>query len=218
MRLYLSSFRLGHHPAELLRLLQGATRIAVILNAADFLSPDRRTLSKEADFALLTNLGLEPQELNLRHYFGSPEGLRRALSDFDLLWVRGGNSFVLRRAFRESGADQVIPELSADDHLVYAGYSAGVCILAPSLRGIERVDDPGVVPEGYPGAVAWEGLGVMPYSVAPHFQSDHPESPAINQVVEYFAAHNIPYLALRDGEVIVRDGASETVFTIGPSA
>jgi len=214
MRLYLSSFRLGHHPAELLRLLAGGTRIAVILNAGDFLEPDRRTLAKEADFALLTDLGMAPEELDLRHYFGDAEGLRTALANFDTVWVRGGNSFILRRAFRASGADVVIPEFLAQDGLVYAGYSAGVCILGPSLRGIELVDDPAVVPEGYPGAVVLEGLGVLPYSVAPHYRPEHPESPAIDQVVSYFVENQMPFVALRDGEVIVREGDAEVIWRL----
>lgn len=32
-------------------------------------------------------------------------------------------------------------ELLTADTLVYAGYSAGPCVLSPSLRGLELVDD-----------------------------------------------------------------------------
>ena len=49
----------------------------------------------------------------------------------------------------------------------------------------------------------WEGLGLLEYSIAPHYRSDHPESEAIETVVAYFEQHGIPYRALRDGEAII---------------
>ena len=32
--------------------------------------------------------------------------------------------------------------LLADDAVAYGGYSAGICVLAPTLRGLEGVDNP----------------------------------------------------------------------------
>ncbi|MEK9181876.1 MAG: hypothetical protein AAB786_02535 [Patescibacteria group bacterium] len=37
----------------------------------------------------------------------------------------------------------------------------------------------------------------------PHFDSDHPESEAINKEIEFCQQNNIPYKAIRDGEVII---------------
>ena len=47
--------------------------------------------------------------------------------------------FMLRYALYRSGADAVFRELLAADALVYAGYSAGPCVLSPSLRGRRRI-------------------------------------------------------------------------------
>jgi dipeptidase E len=58
---------------------------------------------------------------------------------------RYADVFMLRYALDRSGADAVFRELLAADALVYAGYSAGPCVLSPSLRGLELVDDPGAV-------------------------------------------------------------------------
>jgi hypothetical protein len=82
-------------------------------------------------------------------------------------------------------------------------YSAGSCILGPTLDGIHLVDPPDLPAKGYGTEIIWEGLGFLPYSIAPHFKSDHPESAMIDGVVEYFEARGLPYLALRDGESIV---------------
>ncbi len=213
MRLYLSSFRVGRRPDELLRLLGGRTRAAVIANAVDFKGAGERAESVARELSDLAALGLDPVEVDLRAYFDG--GMApHALDEFDLLWVRGGNAFILRRALRLSGADEIVLRLLADDVLVYAGYSAGPVILGESLRGFERVDPADVVPAGYPPATPiWEGLGVLPYAVVPHYKSDHPESAAIDDVIDALVAGDVEFVTLRDGDVIVRDGASETILS-----
>ncbi len=213
MRLYLSSVGLGPRRTELTRLAQGGKRAGVILNAYDFRTPERRAASLEFEMRELADLGLEPEEIDLRQWFGRPDGLRETLSGFDVLYVRGGSVFVLGRALAASGADRVLPELLAEDAFVYSGYSAGICLLGPTLRGIEgHVDDPAFVPDGYPDTpTPWDGLGVLPYAIAPHYRSDHPESAEIDHTVTYFIDHHIPFVALRDGEAIVVDDAGTRV-------
>ncbi|MGH8178822.1 MAG: Type 1 glutamine amidotransferase-like domain-containing protein, partial [Steroidobacter sp.] len=93
----------------------------------------------------------------------------------------------------------------SDGDFVYGGYSAGSCVLAPSLKGIEVVDPPELVPTGYEPEVIWDGLGVLSYCIAPHFDSEHPESLLIDDVVDYFERHGISYRTLRDGEAIILD-------------
>jgi dipeptidase E len=211
MRLYLSSFRNGNQPEELLRLLGGGRRTALLMNAVDFLDPTAREAQTHQEMELLRSIGLDPTELDLRRYFGKPDELQEAVQPFDLVWVRGGNCFVLRRAFRHSGMDELTTELLARDALVYGGYSAGIDMLTPSLHGAELVDDPTIVPAGYDSAIIWECLGLVPYAIAPHYKSDHPESAAVDKSVEYFIDHHIPFVALRDGEAIVVDGGAQKV-------
>ena len=211
MRLYLSSYRIGNHPAALQRLLNGKQRTAFIANAVDYHQQTERAERVSRGIEELRLIDLDPVEIDLRNYFAQPDALRESLNKFDLLWVRGGNSFILRRAFRKSGADRVIVDLLKNDSLVYGGYSAGIDMLTPTLRGIDLVDDPKLVPSGYDLAVIWDGLGILPYSIAPHYKSDHPESAAIDQSVTYLIDHHLLFIALRDGEVIVRDGEVESV-------
>jgi dipeptidase E len=211
MRLYLSSFRLGNKPSELVRLLKGRQRTAMILNADDYKNAEDRGASLERESDDLRGIGLEPIELDLRDYFGKSSELRARLPSFDLLWVRGGNSFILRRALRQSGGDVVIKDLLARDGLVYGGYSAGAVVLTPSLRGVELVDDPNVVPEGYNAPIIWDCLGILAYQLLPHYKSDHPESADTDRSLEYLVDNHIPFVALRDGEAIVRDGLREIV-------
>jgi len=211
MRLYLSSFRLGNKPEELLILLAGRKRTAIILNAMDMVGSEDRAASLKREVVDLKNIGLEPTELDLRNYFAKPDELKQTLSRFDLVWVRGGNAFILRRAFRQSGADKAIKELLESDAIVYGGYSAGIDMLTPSLHGAELVDDPNIVPDGYDSSIIWDCLGVLSYAIAPHYKSDHPESAAIDKSVEYLIVNHISFIALRDGEAIIRNGDKELV-------
>lgn len=124
--------------------------------------------------------------------------------------MRGGNTFVLRQAMRLSGFETLIREL-VDTDFLYGGYSAGVCVLAPSLTGLQQVDDATLTP--YPNSeVIWDGIGLLDYLVLPHFESDHPESADIDKEVEYCRREGIPFKTLRDGEVIVveSDSARQT--------
>jgi dipeptidase E len=211
VQLYLSSFRLGNRPEALLDLLAGRTRVAAITNADDYKTGADRIASFERERTDLASLGLEASELDLRDFFGEQARLGQYLAQFDLLWVRGGNSFILRRAMRASGADDAIRELLLTDSIVYAGYSAGPCMLAPSLHGAELVDDPLDIPAGYDREIIWDCLGILPYSLLPHYRSDHPESPLIDKSVEYMIDEHIPFVALRDGEALVRDGAEDLI-------
>jgi dipeptidase E len=209
MRLYLSSFRNGNKPDELIKLLDRGRHTALINNAVDFVDTDERFSKLGDEIERLKSIDLEPTEIDLRSYFDSPEGLKEKLAEFDLIWVRGGNAFVLRRAFRQSGADKAIAELLAEDKIVYGGYSAGIDMLTPSLHGAELVDDPDIVPDGYEPDTVWEGLNLLPYAIAPHYKSNHPESAAVDKSIEYLIDNHIPFIALRDGQAVVVDGGQE---------
>lgn len=208
MRLYLSSFRMGDHPEHLLALTgQDSRRAAVIANAMDDAPPDVRRAGIELELAALAGFGLEAAELDLRGYFGPRQLLRRDLAGFGLAWLRGGNAFMLRYALRRSGADAVLAGLLAADALVYAGYSAGACVLSPSLRGLELVDDPAAVTRAYGSPPVWDGLALLTESFVPHYRSPgHPETAAIERVVARYRADGIPYRALYDGQALLING------------
>lgn len=214
MRLYLSSFRFGDHTNKLHELLKGGTRVALIGNSMDFLEGQARSDSINQEIERLKGIGFDPAEVDLRDYFDNPGDLKQKLEQFDLVWARGGNAFILARAFLQSGADKILRELLDKDVLAYGGYSAGVCILTPSLKGLETVDDPRVIPEGYQEREIWGGLGVLPYAVAPHYKSDHPESSMINDSVQYFIDNHMPFVALRDGEVIINNNDSFIIHSL----
>src|SRR5437667_9897786 len=160
MHLYLSSFLLGNRANELVSLVR-TRKAAIIANALDNVEGDVRRGYTQGQIEELTKLGFHAQEVDLRDYFGGPGGLARRLNDVGLVWVTGGNSFLLRRAMRQSGFDEYIVERKGNDSLVYGGFSAGACVAAPTLRGIHLVDVPEASAEGYANGVIWHGSGLI---------------------------------------------------------
>jgi len=177
-------------------------KIAVIANAIDNNGEERsKKVQKEIDD--LKTLGLQPVEVDLRNYFGKKDDLKKAIEEFAGVWVRGGNTFILTRAYSYSGFDELLKEKLPDKNFVYAGYSAGICVLSPTLKGLDIVDDPHIIPKKYKPHIIWEGLGFVNYAIEPHYRSNHPESSDIEKEVQYCIDNKILFIALRDGEVII---------------
>lgn len=213
MRLYLSSFRMGDHPEHLAALVgKDGRRAVVIANAMDDAPPDVRRAGVELELAALADLGFDAAELDLRGYFDQEQRLRHDLDGVCLAWLRGGNVFMLRYALFRSGADTVFRDLLAADALVYAGYSAGPCVLSPSLRGLELVDDADAVTRIYGSQPLWDGLALLHEAFVPHFQSPgHPETAAIELVVTRYRAEGIAYRTLHDGQALLVNGPGTVI-------
>ena len=206
MKLYLSSYRLGNYGELLAREVSGKKKIGVIFNALDA-STDTAKLkeSVQREFSDLKALGLDPHQIDLRDYFEENSALGDLLEQFNALWVVGGNSFVLRRAFSKSGLDQILlRKNNGDTEFLYGGYSAGVVVLTPSLKGIHLMDEPECIPPGYSEEIIWTGLSIVPFSIVPHYRSVHHETELADKAISFMIEHKIPFIALRDGEVYFR--------------
>jgi dipeptidase E len=210
MRLYLSSFDVGTQPDELVKLVGRAGRIAIIVNALDH-RPEARDHWLADQTGKLAALGFDVAELDLRNYFGQPGALDAVLSAFGVVWINGGNAFILRRAMKQSGFDGIVRRYLEKDAIVYAGFSAAAVVCFDSLRGLEITDDPNEVPLGYDPDIVWAGLGLVPFAMVVHFKSDHPESTSADRELAFYEANGIPYRSLRDGEVFVLDKGVERI-------
>jgi len=183
MRLYLSSYRLGDH-AEKLKELVGKTsaRVAVSVNACDNLPALARKILLRRELKDMRNLGFVAEELDLRIYFNK-KGLLKKMKTYDLVWFSGGNTFLLVKAFKQSGFDEVIEQLIRPGSLVYAGYSAAFSALSPSLHGVELVDNPNVKATGYDKGIIWESYGLIDFYPIVHFRSNHHESALVEKKI-----------------------------------
>lgn len=206
MKLYLSSFRTGERFDELVAALAPGAKVAVVSNAVDLIPiEDRLSYSRNVHdpLAVFQEAGFEAADLDLRRYFGAPGELEAALTGVGLVWAVGGNSFLLRKAMRLSGFDNVAVERVRAGQLIYGGWSAGAVVAGPSLKGIELMDDPEVTAAGYSGSPVWEGLRLLDYAVVPHFRSEHAEADAAERAAFHLMEAGMPFRTLRDGEVLI---------------
>lgn len=207
MKFFLSSYKFGNHPELLSSLASDNKQAAIVPNAIDFGTDlARRKNTEEYHLNILTELGYKPEILDLRKYFGKAKQLSQDFNKYGLIWVIGGNTFLLRSAMAQSGLDEILinyKQRSDKSDFIYAGFSAGVCVIGPTLKGIDIIDEPELVTSIYNQEIIWDGLGLINYSIAPHYQSDHPESPKVEEAVAYFKHHQMPYKTLQDGEVTI---------------
>lgn len=206
MKFYLSSFKVGNEAHKLQELTQnGNRRVVYISNAMDYISElEARNRYNTDDISELEMLGFKVQTLDLRDYFGKTNELEKAIKEYDVIWVSGGNAFVLVQAMKLSGLDVIIRKLYEEKaDVVYGGYSAATYILGPSLKGFHIVDNPDEKPYGEQYETIWEGLGIINYTIAPHYCSEHFESDAVGRSVKYLIDNKMLFIALRDGEAIV---------------
>lgn len=205
----LSSYKLGNEVAALQRLGQKTSgSLGYIPNALDFTraDPEQKQRHIDQEMRALRDLGFDVTVLDLRDYFGAAAELGVHLRRLGGVYICGGNCFVLRQAMHLSGFDAVLWASRDRAGLLYAGYSAGVCVLSPTLHAYAVVDDPTELPYPPLRAPLWAGLGLLSFVFLPHYRSDHPESAQIDQEIAYCIDHKLLFKTDRDGEVLILEG------------
>jgi dipeptidase E len=203
MQFYLSSIGLGRETHKLKEMLPENRLTAYIPNAIDYSSDvSRRTESNNHDMNDLRSVGFDPEILDLRDYFGKTDSLESALENFGVIWVRGGNVFVLRQAMQLSSFDVISKKLKKRA-ILYGGYSAGVCVLSPTIHGLEFMDDVSQRPYCDDIETVWEGLGLIDFSVIPHYPSNPLETDSAKPIIEYFEDNKVPFRIMSEGDVII---------------
>ena len=104
-----------------------------------------------------------------------------------------------------SGFDNYLKEIANEPDYLYSGFSAGICVLAKNLHGINLADNENADPYNY-GEIIWDGIGLIDYMPVPHYDTpDHPESHLMYDVVKYLNENNLPCKTLHDGDVIIEE-------------
>jgi dipeptidase E len=214
MKLYLSSYRVGDHADKLKELInKDGARVAVCVNALDGADLEvRNSIVLARELADITELGYLAEELDLRNYFNNDD-LDDALKQYDAVWLSGGNTFILAKAFKQSGFDKLFHTRFKSGDLVYAGYSAAFCVLSDDLHGVELVDDKDAEAEGYEPGEIWKGLGIIDFYPIVHFRSNHHESDDVEKEYNYVVENNIPHKTFKDGDVYLVNGDDTKVLS-----
>lgn len=208
MKLYLSSYRVGKNISFLRKWIsENDNKIVVIPNALDEIEDSNEKNSVIMDRCSdLGKLGFEIEILDLEKYFDKKDELKEYLKDKKSFYVLGGNVFILNRAMKLSGFDNYLLDKIDDDSILYSGFSAGICVLAQNLSGLDLVVNPNF--DSYnSGIVTMKGIGILDYLPVPHYKSNHPASKVIDEVIKYLDKKNLNYRTLCDGDVIIESTA-----------
>ncbi len=124
--------------------------------------------------------------------------LNSILSDKDIIFMNGGNTFYLLYWIRKSGLDKLLPKL-LDEGKFYVGVSAGSYVACPTIEaaGWKHVDKNKV------GLTDLTALDLVPFLISAHFEESYRQ--IINDAAK---TTKYPIVALYDGQAILVEGNS----------
>lgn len=132
------------------------------------------------------------------------KSLRQDLSQFQVIFVSGGNTFYLLSEVLKSGFDVVIKEL-LNKNVVYIGSSAGSMLMGPDLNHLTTVDHPEVVRE----LTDYTCLNLIKERILPHLGNPK----YADRHGELLANWGNKILPLRDDQVLIVNGDNIEVIT-----
>jgi dipeptidase E len=135
----------------------------------------------------------------------------RALGRADAIFVGGGNSFRLLKAFQESGLVDAVRE-RVRDGTPYLGASAGTNLACPTIRTTN--DMPIVEPRSL------AALGLVPFQINPHYAEADPASALQaetrdQRIEEFLQENDVPVVGLREGAWL--DARDASIVLGGPT-
>jgi dipeptidase E len=179
------------------------------LDAIRELLADRRTVHF-APFALADHEGytarvaaaLEPLGVDVVGLGGGADA-RRLLDEAEVLFVGGGNTFRLLKAFQQLDVLERVRRRVEDGTLAYMGSSAGTNHACPTVRTTN--DMPIVETAGF------EAFGLVPFQINPHYQapptgSTHMGETREQRIREFLEENDVPVLGMREGSWLRRRG------------
>lgn len=128
--------------------------------------------------------------------------IRKDLSEFDFIYMEGGDTPYLMEQSVKSGFDKLVKELVKEK--IYIGTSAGSIIMGPVIPGyLTEDEDSGSTP----------GYGIVNFTVAPHWGDDYYSKKYLGGRLERaIREHKPPIVLLRDSQYIhMKDGQFQIV-------
>lgn len=189
---------------ELLGKTKGSeVKMALIENAADVDDGEKKWMYRNRDDFL--SLGIQVDYVGLKEYLNKKDSLKSRLSEADIVWLGGGNTYYLRWVLQETQADQVIRELVIAGK-AYGGGSAGAIVAGPTIKYFEKADNPEKAPEHLT-----EGLSLTDVVTVPHWQNEKYGHTMRHDVLANLELNGYKTVCLTDEQALVVDGDTQTV-------
>ena len=197
MKLYLSSYRIPDIKkfADFVGKDAEDIKFGLVLNSKDYRDKEYREEKLVELMEYFSAFGFDVEEIDLRDYSESDE-LEKKLMQFDVVWMNGGNTYMLRYMLSKSGCDSILRSV-LEKGVVYGGDSAGAVVVGPTLKYYSGADDPAVVDNAI-----YEGLGLVDFSVLPHWASAE-YAPVLDKIESSLNTDGIKTIRLTDEEFIL---------------
>lgn len=203
MKLYLSSDGLGNKKYILEEWKkENDNKILVVPNAKDYLSEKERREKIEEKTRDLIEMGFEIEVLDLKKYF-SGKNLEDDIKNYHCFYIIGGNVFILRKAMQLSKFDVYLKEISKKDRYLYIGFSAGSCVLSPTLKYIDILDEPINIYND--DNVIYDGLNLINYIFVPQHKSNKGINHKVEKMIKKLDENNMKYKVLSESDTIIED-------------
>ncbi len=167
-------------------------KVLFIPTAADTYAADNRQWF-DADRNKFLELGFQIEDYDIKDK--TEVELRKKLSEVDIIFVSGGNTFYLLEHVKKSGFDKVLRELKDSDK-IYIGSSAGSIIMGPVIRPIQAFDHP---KEAH--LDNYNAIGLVDFVILPHWGRDKYKEKQAAVIKEY--GHKYKLKPIKDGEMVV---------------
>lgn len=131
----------------------------------------------------------------------STKSLEEKLSDCDVIWVGGGNTFWLLHWVKKSGFDKLLPKL-LNQGKIYVSTSAGSIIAGPDISICQYKHDWN---ENVFGLKDLSGIDLVDFVVSPHYVDKNKK---FNETCA--KETGVKIVPLKDGEAVVVDNDKVT--------
>ncbi len=175
------------------------SRLVYVPTASD---PEPDKSYADEDTKRLSDIGFLAKNIDLKDK--SEELLNKELSDADIVYVQGGNTFYLLDWVRKSGFDKAIKKFLGRGGL-YIGVSAGSMVAGVNIETAGwKYADRNIV-----NLKDLTAMELVPFAIAPHINVSNVEATK-NEAAKV----SYPVIALTDAQAVVVDGPKTEV--IGP--
>lgn len=141
------------------------------------------------------------EDIDLREY--SQEKLEKVIESKDIIYVNGGNTFLLLDGVRKSGFKSVVKKF-LDEGKLYIGVSAGSIICTPSIENASWEPEPD---ENIVGMTYFTGMSLVDFLIAPHVEDIY-----LEMIQKSAEKVSYPTTLLTDEQaVLVQDGKTEVI-------
>lgn len=130
------------------------------------------------------------------------------MSDTDIVFVAGGNSYYLLDKVKSSGFDKIVKK-RIEEGLIYVGSSAGSILCCPTIDGAKQFDDP----NDAPNLKNYSGLDLINKIIIPHAQKEK-YFERIKETTEIMEKAGYEVISLTDKQAVIVNGDKVKVASI----